>query len=395
MSSFTINTDNITTTASDGSLDPDKLSVRLPPEPLGSGQMSRSSSDQDGDPVYPVPETIAVFSPGTTFTTYKMGGSSGVSGKENQDACSVITIKRKGIKYRIGTVCDGHGLHGQKYANYVVSMLPHLIVDNFRRLLDEPNLVLKELFAYVSANLEIDMRHKAGGTTVTVTILSPGQLICANLSDCEALIKIDSPIESVCVTRNAHTIPTDISNGVIRATVNHNWTNMDEVRRVLALGASIKYATQAREASELDVYVLFIDSDGIETLVQTPHSNQLGGYISNMSREPAVYFHGQFGVKINMTRSFGDWQAEFLSREPDVTVITWPEEYKARLIVASDGYFNCLSKEDQEAELSFDLTPSEICQRGHEAVGKTFGHKYADNTTIVVLETGPATGHKM
>jgi len=388
MSSFTINIDNVTTTGSDDYLDPNKLSLSLPPEPVSSGQMSRSSSDQDGDPAYPAPEKIAVFSPGTTCTTYTMGGSSGISGKENQDACSVITIKRKGIKYRIGTVCDGHGLHGQKYANYVVSMLPHLIVESFKRLLTEPVLVLKELFAYVSANLETDMYHKAGGTTVTVTILSPGQLICANLSDCEALIKIDSSVESVCVRRNNQVIPTEMSNGVVRATVNHNWTNMEEVERVLALGASVKYATQSMSATELDVYISVVDSEGLESYVQTPHSNQPGGYVSNMSREPAVYFHGKFGAKINMTRSLGDWSAEFLSREPDVTVITWPSESKARLLVASDGYFNCFSKEDQELELAFELTPSEICHRGHDAVGKTFGHRYADNTTIVVLETG-------
>lgn len=387
MSSFTEQFDNITPTASGSVKESEALSIGFPSESSSSGQLSRSSSDQDGNPAYPVPETIAACSPGTTFTTYKMGGSTGVSGKENQDACSVLTIKRKGIKYRIGTVCDGHGLYGQKYSNYVVSMLPHLVVTNFKRVLAEPVATLRELFSRVSDSLGTDMRNRHGGTTVTVCILSAGQLICANLSDCEALIKIDSPIDDVCVTRNNQHIPTDMCNGVIRATVNHNWTNMDEVRRVLAAGATIKYATQTRGAKELDVYVPFMDSDGIETYVQTPHSNQLGGFLSNMSREPAVYFHGRFGSKINMTRSLGDWEAEFLSREPDVTVITWPEKSRARLLVASDGYFNCLSKEDQEEELSFDLTPSEICQRGHAAVGKTFGHKYADNTTIVVLET--------
>lgn len=388
MSSFTINTDNITSTASSSIQDVDTLNILQPSEPPGSGQMSRSSSDQDGDPAYPVPETIAELSPGATFTTYKMGGSTGVTGKENQDACSVITIKRKGIKYRIATVCDGHGLYGQKYANYVVSMLPNLVVADFKRVLTEPVTTLRELFARVSDSLGTDMNNKAGGTTATICILSSGQLICANLSDCEALIKIDAPIDVVSVTRNNQVIPVDMSNGVIRATVNHNWTNMDEVTRVFATGASIKYATQGRGARELDVYTQVRDSDGVETYVQTPHSNQLGGYISNMSKEPAVYFHGKFGATINMTRSFGDWHADFLSREPDITVITWPVETRARLVVASDGYFNCFSKEDQETELSFDLTPSEICQRGHMEVGKTFGHKYADNTTIVVLESG-------
>jgi serine/threonine protein phosphatase PrpC len=373
MSLFTDNYDNITDTI------PSDLPV--------SGSMSRSSSDQDGDPMYPIPETIAAVSPGATLTTYKMGGSTGVSGKENQDACSVITIKRKGTKYRIATVCDGHGLYGQKFSNHVVAMLPQLVVKNFSQVLAEPVSILKELFAQVSSSLEEEMSNKAGGTTATVCIFSPDQLICANISDCEALIKVDVPAESISVTRNGQVIPIEISNGVIRATVNHNWTNMEEVSRVLSAGATIKYATQARGAKEINVFERVVNSDGVETLVQVPHANQRGGYISNMSQEPAVYFHGSFGSMINMTRTLGDWNANFVSREPDVTVITWTPEARARLLVASDGYFNCLSKLDQELEMSFDLTPSEICTRGHVAVGKTFGHKYADNTTIVVLES--------
>ncbi len=384
MSLFTDTFDNIISTASTSI--PEVEALTLPNDSAVSSPLSRSSSDQDGDPMYPVPETIADVSPGATLTTYKMGGSTGVTGKENQDACSVITIKRKGIKYRIATVCDGHGLYGQKFANNVVAMLPQLVVQNFAQVLAEPVSTLKELFAQVSSSLEQEMGNKAGGTTATVCVFSPGQLICANVSDCEALIKIDGPDESIRVTRNGNVIPTEISNGVIRATVNHSWTNMEEVSRVLASGATIKYATQARGARELDVYERVVDLEGRETLVQTPHSNQLGGFVNNMSREPAVYFHGDNGVIINMTRTLGDWNATFVSREPDVTVVNWDPETRARLLAASDGYFNCFSKHDQELEMSFDLTPGNICARGHQAVGNTFGHKYADNTTIVVLE---------
>ncbi len=384
MSLFTEISDNITSTANTSI--PEVEALALPSE-IVSGQMSRSSSDQDGDPMYPVPETIAAVSPGATLSTFKMGGSTGVTGKENQDACSIITIKRKGTKYRIATVCDGHGLYGQKFANYVVTMLPQLVVQNFAQVLAEPVSILKDLFARVSLSLEKEMGNKAGGTTGTVCILSPGQLICANVSDCEALIKIDGPDEAISVTRNGQNIPVEISNGVIRATVTHSWTNMEEVSRVLAAGATVKYATQARGAKELDVYERQVDSEGIEILVQTPHSNQPGGFVNNMSREPAVYFHGENGVRINMTRTLGDWNATFVSREPDVTVVNWDKETRARLLAASDGYFNCFSKHDQELEMSFDLTPSDICARGHQAVGNTFGHKYADNTTIVVLES--------
>ena len=369
----------------------DTLQIKMPCESPSSEHASpcseqSSPNDKDGQYAYPHPEEIAECSPRATLTTYKMGGSTGVSGKENQDACSVISIKRQGVKYAVTTVCDGHGLNGQGYANHVITILPQLVIENFTRVLADPTPVLKELFAQVSTKLENLMGFKSGGTTATITILSDGQLICANLSDCEALVKISAPVESIVVQRNGQVIPTEISNGVIRATVNHNASNLEEVDRVLKLGAAIRYASQMSYVKQLDVFIPVVDSEGKTRYEQTPHANQQGGFVSNLSKDPAIYFHG--GGTVNMTRSFGDWSCYFLSSEPDVTVITWASGTKTRLIVASDGYFNCFSKEAQELELSFDVKPAEICQRGHTAVGNTFGHKYGDNTTIAVLDTG-------
>jgi serine/threonine protein phosphatase PrpC len=400
MSTFTNESDNTTAleqpsnshTDTSSILDEDDtLQIKMPCDSPCSEHASPCSeqpspNDKDGQFAYPRPEEIAECSPGATFTTYKMGGSTGVAGKENQDACSVISIKRQGVKYAVTTVCDGHGLNGQGYANHVVALLPQLVIQNFARVLAEPVPVLKELFAQVSTKLENLMGFKSGGTTATVTILSDGQLICANLSDCEALIKISEPTESIVVQRNGQVIPTEISNGVIRATVSHNSSNMEEVERVLKAGAAIRYASQMGFAKQLDVFIPVVDADGKTKYERTPHAKQQGGFVSNLSNEPAIYFHG--GGTVNMTRSFGDWNIYFLSSEPDVTVITWTPGTKTRLVVASDGYFNCFSKADQELELSFDLSPAEICQRGHTAVGKTFGYKYGDNTTIVVLKTG-------
>lgn len=384
MSSFTNESSNTTTTVSSSNIEEDTTQINLPCESPNSGH--DSPNDRDGKFVYPQPEEINACSPGATFTTYKMGGSTGVTGKENQDACSVISIKRQGVKYAVTTVCDGHGFNGQTFANIVVTMLPQLVVENFSKVLADPVIVLKKLFAQVSTSLEQTMNAKAGGTTATITILSDGHLICANLSDCEALIKISAPDESITVERNGHVIPTETSNGVIRATVSHNCSNLEEVDRVLKTGASIKYASHFSYAKQLDVFIPIVDANGKTVYKQTPHTNQQGAFTSNMSGEPAIYFHG--GGILNMTRSFGDWSSYFLSREPDITVITWNPGTKTRLVVASDGYFNCFSKESQELELDFQLSPAEICQRGHTAVGKTFGYKHGDNTTIVVLETG-------
>ncbi len=359
------------------------------------------SLERVSDLAFPVPETIEACSPGATFTTYKMGGSSGISGKENQDACSVVSIKANGTKFSLTTVCDGHGLFGQTYSNTVVTMMPKLVIQKFDEVLQDPFSTLKSIFADVTTQLKSSMGHKSGGTTVTVTILSDGLLIVANVGDCDALLKTNSPTESIVIELNGQVVSSSdlISEGVIKASVDHNCNNYSEVVRVLELGAKIKYATSIRGLPEIDAFVAVpvaeksdndanpvINYEKVIKYEKVPHSKQLGGFISNLSKDPAVYFHGN-GV-LNMTRSFGDWSAFFLLAEPDVTRITWNKGDRARLLVASDGYFNCFSHEDQIKELDFDLTPSNICERGHTAVGKTFGHKHADNTTIVVLDTG-------
>jgi serine/threonine protein phosphatase PrpC len=216
--------------------------------------------------------------------------------------------------------------------------------------------------------------------------LSDGLLICANVGDCEALLKLEAPVETISVERNGTIIPVKISNGVIRATVDHNCNNLTEVERVLNTGAKIKYSTTARGLREIDVFTKVVDEAGNSSYVQTPHAKQVGGYVVNASRDPAIYIHG--GGVLNMTRSLGDFNAWFLSKEPDITKIMWEPGTKAKLLTASDGYFNCFSKVDQDLEMDWEIPPNQMCQRGHSTVGMLFGYTHADNTTIVVLETG-------
>jgi serine/threonine protein phosphatase PrpC len=335
---------------------------------------------------FPVSEEIEKCSPRATFTTYKMGGSTGLSKNENQDACSVISITKNGIKFAVVTVCDGHGQYGQMYANCVVSMLPQLVVESFDYVLDDPVQSLKNIFHQVSNNIDNNRLLKSGGTTVTIAIFTDGLLICANVGDCEALLKTSSDLESIKVERNGQIEPVNISNNVIRATTDHNCNNYKEVVRVLETGARVMYASSLGRSAMIDAYTCVVNSDCTKSYINTPHSKQRGRFVSNISNDPAIYFVG--GGMLNMTRSLGDHESWFLSKEPDVTKITWNPNDRAKLLVASDGYFNCFSKHEQEQEMSFDISPTEMCQNAHITVGKVFGHKYADNTTIVVLETG-------
>ena len=385
----TIDNNAAITTDNNAAITTDNNAVITIDQCATSTDQCAENTDQDdyhiSMPVRPTPEEIGECSPGATFTTYKMGGSTGVSGKENQDACSVISLKKNGIKYAVTTVCDGHGIYGQHYSNMVVTLLPQSVTQRFDEVLTNPLVTLKEIFFIVTNKIKDQMEHKHGGTTATITILSDGRLIVANVGDCEALIKIDLASSDLIIERNGTIISNDSTNNVIRATVDHNISNTAEINRVLATGAEIKYASNKGFARQVDVFTK-VEENGEVKLVQNPHSDQEGGFVSNMSKDPAVYFYG--GITLNMTRSIGDWKGIYISSEPDVTCITWTPGKRARLLVASDGYFNCFSEEDQLNELSFDLKPTEICLRGHTAVGKTFGHRYADNTTIVVLDRG-------
>ena len=105
--------------------------------------------------------------------------------------------------------------------------------------------------------------------------------------------------------------------------------------------------------------------------------------------DPAIYIYDNDNgnnIVLNMTRSIGHWGSCFISTEPDITRITWPSGNRARLLVGTDGYFNCLTKENQLNELSFDFTPQDICERGYKAVGDTFGYNNGDNMTICICE---------
>lgn len=343
------------------------------------------STNYISDLVFPKQEETGECSPNATFVTYKMAGSTGLVGKENQDSCSVVSIKWNGVKYALSTVSDGHGIYGKKYSEKVTTILPQLIIKRFDDVLQNPNIILKEIFAVVHRNLKTLFKNKQGGTTATVSIFAPGYLVVANVGDCEALLKIDSMHDEIIFERNGQINNSFILSklGVIRATVDHNCNNIDEVKRVLDTRSHILYASHTNDI-QLDVFSPIVQ-DGITKLIQTPHSNQVGGFFCNVSDDPAIYF-ADCNISLNMTKSFGDWDATFISSIPDITKITWAKEKQARLLVGTDGYFNCINKKVQDAELSFDLSPKDICKRAYKAVGETFGYADADNTTLIVFD---------
>ena len=229
------------------------------------------------DITYLIPELIISYKEKVIGASYRIGGS-GKDNMENQDTSSVCFITLDGIEYTLNTMCDGHGIYGKEYANITAFVLPELITDKFIDVLKNPFVIIKEIFAEFVKQLRITMDSKDGGTTVTVSILSDGCLIVANIADCEALIKIDALKESILVEHNGQYINTEITNGVIRATVDHNINNNYEVARVLNTGARIKYATAAK-VNQIDVFKKLYSN----RYTKIPFKNQVGSYASNVS----------------------------------------------------------------------------------------------------------------
>jgi serine/threonine protein phosphatase PrpC len=335
--------------------------------------------------LYLIPEEINSYNDNFTGVTYKMGGS-GRGNLENQDAMSTCFITVDNIKYTLNTICDGHDINGKIYADTTVAKLPLMICERFTQVLADPFVIINEIFADFIKQLSDTLLFEDGGTTVTISIFSDGCLIVANIGDCEAILKTNTPINSILVERNGQLIQPEFTNGCIRATTDHNCTNLDEVERVLKTGAKIKYSSKVRQ---IDAFTQIVENDIIK-YIKVPHVQQKGGYVNNMSGDPATYIYDYKNHKImNLTRSIGDWGACFLSTIPDVTKITWPKGNRARLVVGTDGYFNCLSKENQINELSFVYTPKIICERAYKAVGDTFTHAEGDNMTIYICDIYP------
>lgn len=353
--------------------------------------LAESDSESDSKPkiVHLIPEKINSYNDNFTGATYKMAGS-GKYNLENQDALSTCFITIDEIKYTLITLCDGHDSDGEIYAGTTVVGLPTMICERFKQVLEDPVVIINEIFAEYIKQLRETLKNTDGGTTVTITIFSDGCLIVANIGDCEAYIKTIAPKESIIVERNGQIIPTKLSNGCICATTNHSCTDLDEVNRVLNTGAEIKYATMSSKNKKKIQPIDAFKRNADNTIEIVPHAQQEGGYVNNMSYEPAIYISDYNSCKkMNLTRSVGDWEVQFLSTIPDVTKITWPRGNRARLVVGSDGYFNCFSKEDIINELSFVYTPNIICERAYNEVDATFKHELADNMTIGICDIYP------
>jgi hypothetical protein len=182
------------------------------------------------------------------------------------------------------------------------------------------------------------------------------------------------------MTRDGINIP--VVSNEIELTESHGPHLPSEVKRLLEMGAAIKFASQDPFAVCKDAYTAETE-DSVTTYKPVPQTSQVGFYYKDVSHNHssvAMYIHMD-GRQLNLSASMGNIGCLFMKRLPTITVVTFPKGTRTKLIVGSDGYFNCFKSAEISEQLT--LTPELICTNAHEKVGSTFGHAHADNMTVI------------
>ena len=118
---------------------------------------------------------------------------------------------------------------------------------------------------------------------------------------------------------------------------------------------------------------------------RVPYTTVPGIYANNVSGDIATYFKDRLtGKKLNMGRSFGDYEYEFICDIPSVCCLTYDKLASSTTIIGSDGYFNCTTLSNLEMELKL-AADQQICDNSVDFVENTFGCKYADNMTVIAI----------
>lgn len=314
--------------------------------------------------------------------------------QENQDSFVVKTYTHLNIDHVITVMCDGHGIFGKTFADKVAAGLVDDIIDSFQLILSFPKLHLTRILGNFNDSLENANLHD-GGTTVTILIQTAGHVICANLGDCDAHIKLH-PTDALNTETDitfCHEMGGEPSlvpkNHVLQLTEDHSGESDAEVHRVmghanctLIYGQSENNQT-AIEACELNLMHPIVD-DVIHKIKRVPYQTVPGVYASDVNMTIASYFyHRTSRLRLNIGRALGDYEYPFVTDAPSVCELRYPQHMVATTIIGTDGYFNCLTTAELESQLN--LTPQEICDNSVKFVEGSFGCNHADNMTVVAI----------
>lgn len=133
------------------------------------------------------------------------GGSTGPSGRENQDAYYFSIISYNDQEFKIFIVADGHGRFGKSLADASIEII-EIVIPRFGEIL-ENELILGDIFESFQESLTSRFSQlTSGGATITLVIEGDGFKICANLADCSAITLIDTDPSNITMIRDGEII---------------------------------------------------------------------------------------------------------------------------------------------------------------------------------------------
>jgi len=350
------------------------------PKKLKPGPLCFHNTGVDGE------FTHTLFSSGRHLKSLTdIGAGSGPGRTQNQDAFLIKEIVTEdGEVLTVYIVADGHGNYGKLFSTDALGLIDYIehrigqIIIQYHRLGD-----IFEEFNEFLLRKHGDLACMAG-TTVTLIISGSGFIICAHLGDCDAYTQIDCPLEEITFMMDGEGVR--VSDKTLKLTDDHSPYNTREVESMIYNGGSILYRSNLNV--KLEPFYDIVDTDEGERIYrQRHHTVQPGAYSNRFDGKMAC---GVIDLSLevskrafyNLSRTLGDKNVRFMVRRPTISKVTFPIDTNIKLIVGSDGFFNCLRP--SEIKRFFDMNLENFLENVRETVDRTFGPR-ADNTTVIAL----------
>jgi len=323
----------------------------------------------------------------------------------NQDSYQFLTHTHEGKNYMIAVMCDGHGTNGEWFAIKTAEELSRIILTDLDKILENPTERLEIIFTEFNQYLKAEGTNYQGGTTATVWIKTKGREIVANVGDCDVYTRlhrktyigeINADGGKISCRRDGCEIvcgdddDDDELTEVFKLSQDHSGESDKEVLRILEhnnhrfsfiYGMSSVFSRMVNVCEPDEFGLLPKDENRIK---RRPYQNIPGIYANNVDGTIATYFYDKSSnKKLNMGRSLGDFTMGFISDCPSVCELIYPEDMGSTTIIGSDGYFNCITKQQKKTELT--LSAQQVCDNSVVYVENTFGCKNADNMTVLSI----------
>lgn len=251
-------------------------------------------------------------------------------------------------------ILDGHGANSKKYVE--------LVKFKFNERLEKIDLSLdveeqlRQIFGSIDRECNIN-EFKMSGTTCSLVIITPEKMYVATVGDSDVYLF-------------------NKDNELHKLNIDHNGLSKKEMERLKKFPSTqIVYASNKMFGERL------VWANGkFNEMDKNLHYNK------NRMGEPAIYFKSK-GSMLAVSRSIGDYhlKAAGIICTPEITVHELPKVGE-QLLIASDGFWDCWSKEELIEEL-IDMEKRLNLHKTSLLLNKYyFGCETADDNSLIHIK---------